>query len=145
MKYHMCIRGDNMNKYLYQHYLTEPNNLTMDEMHIIHRQLIESLGSDQTANELYNDLLETSIKYADYRAKWCLWTSEQKAANDASRSRCHDALIDQFNILSRYINSIDQSTTWRDMLGNAITDPYMRKRIGDFACYLALISSLHAR
>ena len=39
----------------------------------------------------------------------------------------------------------NQTADWRDTLGDEKENPYVRKRIGDFACYLILIDSIHAR
>ncbi|WP_294187580.1 hypothetical protein [uncultured Clostridium sp.] len=42
-------------------------------------------------------------------------------------------------MLSRYLQKADKDITWREQLGDE------RKRIGDFACYIAFIFELNAR
>ena len=64
---------------------------------------------------------------------------------DAQRSSCHDALIAKFNIFARYMKGQGYSTEWRDILGDENVNPYTRKRIGDFACYLVFVNAINER
>ena len=56
---------------------------------------------------------------------------------DLSRSMAHDAFIMSTNIVARTQGSI--GAEWRDRLSDD------RKRIGDFACYIALFEGMQAR
>jgi hypothetical protein len=38
-----------------------------------------------------------------------------------------------------------KDTGWRETLGYEKDDKYNRKRLGDFACYLAFVNGLNAR
>jgi len=129
----------------YEDYLNEKSSLTLEEMQEIHNLMAEAAYIDEDAQELYNDLLNAAIKYADIRANWQLLSREEKQEKDASRTACHDAVIVNLNAFCRYLNLQGKETVWRDTLGDEEADPYNRKRIGDFACYLTFISGLFAR
>lgn len=72
-----------------------------------------------------------AVRYANTRAEWNFMTVEEKAVEDAARSRLHNALIDSLNILTRQMEKDGEDTSWRSIMGND------RKIIGDFACYVA--------
>ena len=120
-------------------------SLTLDEMIDIHQKLMLSIGSDQDALELYEELIETANRYSTYRANWCIWSVEEKLDRDSSRTACHDSLIVKFNQLARYLNMQGMDTNWRDVLGYEEDDRYNRKRLGDFACYIVFVNSICAR
>ena len=54
-------------------------------------------------------------------------------------------LIIKINQLARYLKMQGEAAAWRDVLGQEDENPYCRKRIGDFACYLVWVNSLLAR
>ena len=58
---------------------------------------------------------------------------------DKGRTIKHNAFIDSLNILTRLLNSDGISTPWREQLGDD------RKRIGDFACFVAYIVGISNR
>ena len=129
----------------YDSYLNEKQPLTFAEMQQIHADLVSEIGTDADALDLYNELLRASVKYAGIRAKWPSLSKQEKIDQDASRSACHDSVIIKINKLSRYLKTIGKEATWRESLGDESADPYIRKRIGDFACYLAFVNCLYAR
>ncbi len=129
----------------YEEYLSMDKSLTLDEMIDIHQKLMLSIGSDQDALELYEELIETANRYSTYRANWCIWSVEEKLDRDSSRTACHDSLIVKFNQLARYLNMQGMDTNWRDVLGYEEDDRYNRKRLGDFACYIVFVNSICAR
>ena len=91
------------------------------------------------------DLLEQAVKYAQFRAKWYLWSKEERMEQDAYRTCCHNALISKFNILARYLKNKEHPAEWREILGDEEANPYVRKRIGDFACFMVFVESVNAR
>lgn len=129
----------------YQEYLKMPLAMTFDEMDNVHCQMLKEIGTDDIAVELYDDLFAQAKKYHAYRSNWSTWSREEKMNQDPSRTACHDSLIVKFNALSRYLRLNGKTADWRDTLGDEKENPYVRKRIGDFACYLILIDSIHAR
>ena len=129
----------------YQEYLKMPLSLTFDDMNTIHTQMIEEISNDDIALELYDDLLSQARKYHYYRSNWSTWSREEKMENDPVRSSCHDSLIIKFNMLARYLRQNGKTATWRDTLGDEKTNPHVRKRIGELACFLMYIDSINSR
>lgn len=129
----------------YEDYLPAPGSLTLGEMQSLHREIKKDAGHDEDALGLYQGLLAAAVKYSESRAYWPLWDWGQKLAEDSVRTSRHDRVIDCFNILARYLRNQGKQASWRDVLGDEKENPYCRKRIGDFACYLVFIESLNAR
>lgn len=130
---------------IFETYTNEKYALSFEDMQICHNLIATEIQSDVDAKELYEDLIESATRYANYRANWHLWKREKQLAEDNSRTMCHDSLIIKFDVLARYLKSIGHSAEWREMLGDIEKDPTYRKRIGDFACYLIFVNSLSAR
>ena len=120
-------------------------SLAFDEMQAIHEEMLQEIGSDPTSMELYDDLHETAIRYATKRAEWSRMSREEKMDADQGRTMTHDSLITKFNILARWLRKQGYAANWRDELGDVERDPALRKRIGDFACYMAFVSALLER
>lgn len=93
--------------------------------------------SDPDIAGLYQTFYQRAVKYAHIRAGWNLLTREQKQDTDSSRTHAHDAFINSVQILARLQG--EAGAAWKEALGED------RKRIGDFACYLALFQGLEAR
>ena len=129
----------------YQEYSKMPLSLTLEEMTTLHEQIIDEVGNDELATELFEELLSQALKYSEYRSHWLFWSREEKLDNDPSRTACHNSLIVKFNVLARYLRQNGKSASWRDTLGDENENPYVRKRIGDFACYLIFIKSILSR
>lgn len=128
----------------YEDYLSQPMCLSFEEMAALHREMMEETGGDREALDLYGELLAAAVRYLDSRAHWPLWDQREKAQNDETRSLRHDRVITACNQLARYLRMQGKAALWRDTLGDAAENPYCRRRIGDFACYLAFIGSLNA-
>lgn len=131
--------------FTYEDYLKEPRSLTFSEMQEIHAMMVSDIGTDPDALEIYQGLLQKATEYADIRAKWPFLSRGEKMDQDSSRTSCHDSLIIRFNMLSRYVRMQEKPATWRDILGEGSEDPYDRKRIGDFACFLVFINAINSR
>jgi len=129
----------------YDSYLKEKQSLAFSEMQRIHADMIANIGQDTDALDLYNELLSASVKYASIRAKWTMLSKPEQSDQDSHRTSCHDSVIIKINKLSRYLKTIGKEAAWRDELGEASAAPYIRKRLGDFACYLAFVNCLYAR
>ena len=129
----------------YEDYLPAEKSLTLEEMAALQQDMISEMGNDEDAIELYEELIATATRYMQFRASWLLWSREEKLAQDPGRTSCHNSLIVKFNQLARYLKMQGKSATWRDKLGYEEDDPYFRKRIGDFGCYLVFINSINSR
>lgn len=130
---------------LYTDYLDHRKSLTFEESMKLHAELLSEIGSDETAVEIYTEICEKAARYSGFRSKWLIMSKEEKADADPSRTACHDSLIICINKLTRYLRMNGKPAAWRDELGDETSDPYIRKRIGDFGCYIALINGLNAR
>lgn len=129
----------------YEEYLDTEQSLTLEEMRKIHSQMLADIGMDADAKEIYEELIAASTKYASMRAEWLMFSREEKAERDSRRTSCHDSVLIKFNMLARYLKTQGKAAAWRDFLGDEKENPYNRKRIGDFACYLVFVNSLNAR
>lgn len=129
----------------YENYLPAEKGLSLEDMVQLHKDMAAEIGSDTDSLELYEELVETAVRYASFRAQWLLWSREEKLAKDSSRSACHNSLIVKFNQLARYLKMQGKAAVWRDKLGYEEENPYYRKRIGDFGCYLVFINSINSR
>lgn len=129
----------------YEEYLTSIKALPIEQMHQIHMKMADEIGRDADALELYDELLEAAVKYAEIRAKWLQMDRETKNETDSLRTSRHDAVIRNLNMLARYLKTQGKAGSWREQLGYEEDNPYNRKAIGDFACYLVFVNSLNAR
>ena len=129
----------------YEEYLGMERTLTFEDMQDIHSQMIADVGTDVDAADIYKELIDTSTNYVGMRAKWLMLDREEKIETDSRRTSCHESVIVKFNMLARYVRKQGKDAKWRDRLGDEKENPYNRKRIGDFACYLVFINSLNAR
>lgn len=129
----------------YEEYLNMERSFAFTEMRDIHSQMLADIGTDADAKEMYEELTAAATKYAGIRSEWLLLSREEKAERDGRRTSCHDSLIVKFNMLARYLKMQGKAATWRDCLGYEEDNPYNRKRIGDFACYIVFVNSLNAR
>lgn len=93
--------------------------------------------TDEDIIYLYNSLIEKAIRYAHTRAEWTTLTRQEKIDRDESRSLLHNSFISSIDIISR--TQGEAGSVWRKRLADD------RKRIGDFACYIALFKALDAR
>lgn len=128
----------------YKTYLAADRSLTLEEMEQLHGDMVSEMGNDPDALELYQELAVTATRYIAFRSQWFLWSRAEKTDRDSSRTACHNSLIVKFNQLARYLRLQGHEAAWRETLGHE-EDPYNRKRIGDFGCYLAFVNSLCAR
>ena len=127
----------------YEEYLKRIDTLTIEQASEIYRTIIESLDLDENDDrEILQAYLMAAAKYANIRASWNLLSREEKMDTDANRTACHNKVILHLNILARYLASKGKDVSWRDELGD---DNLHRKKIGDFACYVACLEGLHAR
>jgi hypothetical protein len=129
----------------YEEYLSQEKTLTMEQMQKLHADMVQEIGSDTDAGELYQDMVEEATKYAKMRADWLLMSREQKAEQDSLRTSYHNKTIIQLNMLARYLKMQGKPAAWRESLGNEKEDGFCRKTIGDFACYLVFVNSINAR
>lgn len=125
----------------YQNYLKRANDtLSIETASDIFKEIRNSINdTDEDAKELYEDFLDGAFKYASIRSLWLTMSKDEKMERDKERTFKHDSIINRVNILARYLEKMGNDISWRAELGDS------RKRIGDFACYIALFYGLEAR
>ncbi len=131
--------------YSYGDYLSNIKILSVEEMHALHKEILTEIQTDDGAKEIYEELLAAVNRYASIRAGWPLLSREEKAEKDSGRTSCHNSVITHFNMLARYLRRQGKDAEWREKLGYEEDDQYNRKRIGDFACYLAFVNGINSR
>ena len=129
----------------YEHYIDTQKALSFEQAIRLHEEILSEIGADETAMEIYTEICEKAARYSEFRARWLIMSKEEKADADPSRKACHDSLIICINKLARYLRMNGKPAAWHDELGDETSDPYIRKRIGDFGCYIAFINGLNAR
>ena len=129
----------------YEEYLEMPKSINFEECLTIHKMMIDEIGNDEDALELYDEILEKAVEYVTLRAKWTFMDRQWKIDEDPGRTRKHDALIVKFNQLERYLKMQGKEAKWRAILGYTEDDPYNRKVIGDMACFLVYVHSVNGR
>lgn len=129
----------------FEDYLKKPYAMEFQKMQNLHKDLLNEIGNDPEAKELYKELMDAARKYASIRAGWFQMSKEEKMEIDPLRTSHHNSLIIHFNVLSRYLRMVGKQAMWREQLGNEEENPYVRKTIGDFGCYLVFVDSICAR
>ena len=99
--------------------------------------IFQSIRSSKLHN-FSEPLIDAAIRYAQIRVEWYLTNSEGKKELDEERTRAHNALISNCDVLASNMKKAGEDDSWRNKLG---TD---RKRIGDFACLVHAIIGIEA-
>lgn len=86
----------------------------------------------------YVMVLKPAIRYANIRAGWILKNRAERLDADSERTAAHNSWIAGLQSLAR--NEGEAGLKWLQILGEDD-----RKRIGDYACFVALFSGLDAR
>lgn len=124
----------------YKSYLKGVNTITFEESEEIYTKLISGIDfNDEYTKFLWDDLTEHVMDYAAIRSGWLLLSREDRFEKDNRRTLKHNIVIKAFDKLSSNFEKQGKETGWREQLGSE------RKRIGDFACYIAFIYGLNAR
>ncbi len=124
----------------YEEYLKNENALSIEEAERIYKSIVnQEIADGREFQRLFAILQGRAVEYAGYRAKWLVMSQHEKMEIDETRSRHHDLFIKAKNDLVKYMYNNKMNIDWDDELGEE------RKRIGDFACYMVFLMSLHAR
>lgn len=129
----------------YDNYLAGAKSLTPSQMAELHKEMISEIEEDEMAQDLYDEIIRTAIDYIGIRASWAILTKEEKNEKNPKRTECHNLLIVKFDALADYLRKQEKAAAWREILGYEEQNKYCRKRIGDFACYLAFVNGLNTR
>ena len=129
----------------YKDYLPQIHSIDFETCLKVHNMMVEEIGDDEDAIELYNEIIEKSIEYTSIRAYWTIKDREWKMDNDPARTAKHDSIIIKYNQLARYLKMNGKSAEWRDILGYVEDERKIRKRIGDMSNFLTYIHALNGR
>ena len=129
----------------YKDYLAQFKSIDFETCLKVHDMMIEEIGDNEDAIELYNEIVEKSIEYTSIRAYWTIKDREWKINNDPARTAKHDAIIIKYNQLARYLKMQGKTAEWRDILGYVEDERKIRKRIGDMSNFLTYIHALAGR
>lgn len=129
----------------YKDYLPQFKSIDFETCLKVHDMMIEEIGDNEDAIELYNEIVEKSIEYTSIRAYWTIKDREWKINNDPARTAKHDAIIIKYNQLARYLKMQGKTAEWRDILGYVEDERKIRKRIGDMSNFLTYIHALAGR
>jgi hypothetical protein len=102
--------------------LTEEQSEQEKESVGIFLQMKELANSNETANELFHDILSKTLHYintVDHHSESRIKKEgvDEVEMSGKSRTRAHNALIDAINIYSRYCSKSHLDNSWRTMLG----------------------------
>lgn len=107
--------------------------------------VVKNNNLDETLQEIYIDFIRACCRYSTIRAEWAVLSKEERMEKDPSRTSAHDRVIDTHKVLARYMNKNGLPTEWYEIIGYDDKEKMSRKRIGDFACYIALFLGLDSR
>lgn len=93
---------------------------------------------------LMNEVRLAALDYAQQRGRWRCADATGRLEIELGRTQAHNRFIDACNALSRACGESDASQEWRRIWGDARTGE-ARRRIGDFACFIAYQLTLEAR
>lgn len=127
----------------YEAYLNHPsgNVLTLEDAQAIYSKMTDGIQKCQLEDkyEFWNDFLKGAAEYTYIRNKWEFMSREEKYEADHGRTMTHDGFITSVNVLSRIMGKEGVDNSWHDELGED------RKKIGDFACFVAYVTGISNR
>jgi len=127
----------------YENYIENAGNsvLRMEDALEIYNEMISSVVACKVEDKMdfYDEMIKKACAYAKIRNDWEYMTREAKMDADQGRTMKHNSFIDSLNILNRLITNDGVSSDWREKLGDE------RKRIGDFACFIAYMTGISNR
>ncbi|WP_414047656.1 hypothetical protein ACMGE7_01910 [Macrococcus equi] len=116
--------------------------LDFETAHGIYAKMIAEINlNDSEFKEYWDEFIDSCINYSNFRSLCLTLSREEKNENDfdAKRTKTHDGLFKNLNVIKRYLEHEDKNTDWFD----EITEE--RKRIGDFVNFISYIYALNAR
>lgn len=127
----------------YEAYLKDKkgNILTTEDAARIYREMVQSIRACTLDDKMdfWNDCIKSAMEYSHVRNEWEFMSREEKIAADGGRTVRHTGFIITVDVLARIAEAEGVDNSWRKELGDD------RKRIGDFACYIAYITGISNR
>ncbi|HEX3663928.1 MAG TPA: hypothetical protein VHU23_01675 [Rhizomicrobium sp.] len=104
----------------------------------------QDLALLEDGDELRQQLVRLAGEYLMARIQWAFYDASQRGSAGSNRTRAHDAFIAALNAFTRKAAAGGSSLGWRRTF-SVNGEVEERKRIGDFACYIAFRAALQAR
>lgn len=134
------IRRGNMQFLFYDDFMKQKNVIPFSEAERIYYDLLNTpLIHQAEFQEEWAIFVKLCAEYAHARAIWFTMSIDEKHSFDASRTTMHNKVIHQLQLLKALTNEQGLDSSWYEYFKED------RKRIGDFACYVAYIYGVHAR
>ena len=120
----------------------------------IYSKMITGINlSDSEFKEYWDDFITWCIEYSNFKILWMTLSREEKNNSDFDKRRTdiHNGLITKLNVVKRYLESENKDSSFLEKIKenhNRIGDfdkNEDRKRIGDFANYIAYVYAVNAR
>lgn len=129
-----------MQIFSYDDFKNEKEIISFSEAEQIYSNLLNSSNQlDKEFQEEWTTFILLCVEYASARGKWLTLSREEKLANDEARTVTHNKVIYQLKLLKGLANEQGNDVSWFEKFNDD------RKRIGDFACFVADIYALNAR
>lgn len=93
---------------------------------------------------LHRQIVQLAAAYLKLRIDWSSSDLAGRIEIDATRTKAHDAFIAIFDAFTRRAAARGSTLAWRRVFGTGGAAEE-RKRLGDFACYLAFDLAIRAR
>ena len=142
-------KTDQLENYKSYQNLAKNEALSIEEAEQIFTEYYDSLDfTEEFFQEEYKKLISHAVEYAMARANWAGLDRGERIEADESRTNTHDRFL---NDIARYIGYQERNggdTHWFEMLAQGGEPKEIwtkRKRIGDWACYIALFVALNQR
>ena len=125
----------------YEEYLKNASVLTVEDAMDIYQRMADSIKACSLEDKMdfWNHTLRLAADYSNTRNRWELLSTKERISADKSRTMEHDAFIISVNVLARIAAAEGIDNSWRKELGDN------RKRLGDFACWIAYITGISNR
>ena len=124
----------------YSDFQNEKGIISFSEAGQIYTSLLNSSNQlDKEFQEEWTTFVQVCVEYTSARGKWLTLSREEKQSFDEARTIIHNKVIYQLKLLKGLAHEQCNDISWFETFNDD------RKRIGDFACYVAYIYAVNAR
>ena len=131
------------------YYEIAKDKMTLEEANQIFTEYHASIDfSEEYMSKKYAELVTRAMRYAKMRMDWSTWDKETRQERDYQRTNLHNLFLNSVTQYASYQKRNGGDCHWFEMLGQGIEPDEVdskRKRIGDWACYIALFVALNKR
>lgn len=115
--------------------------MSFEEAMKIYEKIVEIATKDGEVSRALSGLIERAIAYSEYRLRWNLMKPQERCDEDAERTRKHNLFIKAKDEVLQLVKKEDVMAFFelQELIGSG------RKRVGDWACYIACIYSVYQR